>query len=207
MADDIPGYRGLLVDWGGVMTTSPFASFRAFGEQEGLEPDTIGELFRRDRASRALLVGIEDGSIPQPEFESRFATILGVDPAGLVDRMFAGAVTDQAMQDAVRRSRAAGIRTGLISNSWGTARYDRHLLAELFDGVVLSEEVRMRKPAPEIYALGAQAVGLPPATCVFVDDLTFNLGPAQELGMATVHHVDARRTIGELERLLAVALR
>jgi FMN phosphatase YigB (HAD superfamily) len=64
----------------------------------------------------------------------------------------------------------------------------------------------MRKPAPRIYELGAEAIDRAPAQCVFVDDLPFNLPPAQELGMATVHHIDAATTIAELERLFGIAL-
>ncbi len=200
-------YRGLLVDWGGVMTTSVFASFRSFCEQEHLSPDMVGELFRNDAGSRELLVGLENGSLREDEFERRFAAILDVAPAGLITRMFAAGRPDEAMQSAVRRARRWGIRTGLISNSWGTSRYDRTLLAELFDGVVLSGEAGIRKPASEMYELGAGAIELEPSTCVFVDDLTFNLAPARALGMATVHHVDTQQTIDELERLLAVDLR
>jgi epoxide hydrolase-like predicted phosphatase len=110
------------------------------------------------------------------------------------------------MLDAVRAARRAGIRTGLISNSWGTRRYDRSQLNELFDGVVISGEVGIRKPAPEMYELGAERIGVVPESCVFVDDLRFNLDPAARLGMATVHHVSAQRTISELERLLRVDL-
>jgi len=200
-------YRGLLVDWGGVMTTNLFDSFRAFCEQEGLSAETVGERFRTDPVSRELLVGLETGTLAEPEFEQRFATILGVAPTGLIERMFAGGRPDQAMQDAVRRARAAGVRTGMISNSWGTSRYDRTLLGQLFDGVVISGEVGMRKPTPAIYELGAKAIGLEPGACVFVDDLALNLAPARELGMATVHHVESGETITELERLLAVDLR
>jgi putative hydrolase of the HAD superfamily len=200
-------YRGLLVDWGGVMTTNVFDSFRAFCEQEGLSAEAVRERFRTDPVSRELLVGLETGTLGEPEFEQSFATVLGVAPTGLIERMFAGGRPDQAMQDAVARARAAGVRTGLISNSWGTSRYDRSLLGRLFDGVVISGEVGMRKPTPAIYELGAEAIGLEPAACVFVDDLAFNLAPARELGMATVHHVEAGQTITELERLLAVDLR
>ena len=200
-------YTGLLVDWGGVMTTNVFASFRAFCEQEGLSADEIGERFRTDRASRELLIGLETGALPETEFEQRFAQILGVSEDHLIERLFAGGLPDDTMHTAVRRARQAGIRTGLISNSWGTSRYDRGLLAELFDGVVISGEVGMRKPTPEIYEQGARAIGLSPDACVFVDDLTFNLAPARDLGMATVHHVESEQTIGELERLLAVDLR
>jgi putative hydrolase of the HAD superfamily len=198
--------QGLLVDWGGVMTTNVFAAFGAFCEQEGLSVDTVRDLFRRDEASRELLVGLETGTLPDTEFERRFAQILGVAPERLIERMFAGADLDEAMLVAVRRARAGGIRTGLISNSWGAATYDRALLAELFDGVVISGDVGVRKPTPEIYALGARAIDLPPADCVFVDDLPFNLKPAREMGMATVRHVGAAQTIGELEELLGIAL-
>jgi putative hydrolase of the HAD superfamily len=197
---------GLLVDWGGVMTTDVFASFGAFCEREGLLVETVRDLFRSDETSRDLLIGLETGTLPEAEFEQRFAEVLGIAPEGLIARMFAGAGADEAMLAAVRRARAAGIRTGLISNSWGAGTYDRALLAELFDGVVISGDVGVRKPTPEIYAMGARAVDLPPADCVFVDDLPFNLKPAREMGMATVRHVDAAQTIAELEELLGVAL-
>jgi len=105
------------------------------------------------------------------------------------------------------RARAGGIRTGLVSNSWGTRRYPRDLLAELFDAVVISGEVGLRKPHREMYALGAERIGLAPADCVFVDDLGVNLASAAKLGMTTVHHRAADDTIPELERLLGVSLR
>jgi epoxide hydrolase-like predicted phosphatase len=110
------------------------------------------------------------------------------------------------MVDAVRAARAAGVRTGLVSNSWGAARYPHDLLAELFDGIVISGQEGMRKPAPAIYALGAERIGVPAAACVFVDDLDFNLVPARELGMTAVHHTEPARTIAELEGLLGLAL-
>ena len=86
-------HRGLLVDWGGVMTTNVFDSFRAFCAQEGLSPETVGERFRADPESRELLVGLETGSLPETEFEQRFAAILGVAPEALIERMFAGGRT------------------------------------------------------------------------------------------------------------------
>jgi epoxide hydrolase-like predicted phosphatase len=198
--------RGLLVDWGGVLTTDLFASFASFCEAEGLKPAKVRDLFRNDEAARDLLVAFECGQVDEREFERRFAPMLGVPDEGLVDRMFAGTGPDERMLGAVRAARGAGVRTGLISNSWGVDRYPQELMDDLFDGVVISGIVGIRKPAPEIYAMGAEAVGLPPSDCVFVDDLGFNLKPAKELGMATVLHSDTAQTIAQLEALLGVTL-
>ncbi|MBV8997738.1 MAG: HAD family phosphatase [Solirubrobacterales bacterium] len=207
MASDNGRYSGLLVDWGGVLTSDLFASFGAFCRLEGLEPDAVQRIFREDVACRELLIAFETGALPEEDFEVQFAPYLGVGASGLIDRLFAGSSPDERMLDAVRRARSSGIHTGLVSNSWGTRRYPRELLAELFDGVVISGEIGIRKPSPEIYRLGAERIGLEPAACVFVDDLPFNLSPAAELGMATVHHRRAEETIDELERLLGVGLR
>lgn len=199
--------RGLLVDWGGVMTTNLFRSFSAFCEQEGLDAGVLVQLFRGDEAARELLIGFEEGRVEEARFEAELSRLLGLDAAdGLIDRLFSGAILEESMVDAVRAARAAGIATGLISNSWGTTRYPRELLGELFDGVVISGEVGIRKPAPRIYELGAQAIAREPAECIFVDDLPFNLPPATELGMATVHHTAADTTIAELEGLLGIVL-
>jgi epoxide hydrolase-like predicted phosphatase len=207
MASERP-LKGLLVDFGGVLTTDVFASFQAFCEAEGLSPDTVAQRFRADPSARDLLADLETGKVDEPDFEIRFAELLGIEAhAGLIDRLFAGMRPDEAMLDAVRAARAAGVRTGLISNSWGKGRYDRSQFPELFSGWVISGEVGLRKPSAEIYSLGAEAIGLPPSECVFVDDLPGNLKPARELGMATVHHRSAEETIPELERLLGVALR
>jgi putative hydrolase of the HAD superfamily len=200
--------RGLLVDFGGVLTTDVFVSFREFCVAEGLLPDTVRDRFMKDPMARDLLAHLETGRLTEEEFESKFAAVLDIERSdGLIDRLFAGMRPDQTMLDAVRAAKRAGVRTGLISNSWGHGRYDRALFPELFDGVVISGDVGLRKPDPRIYELGAEAVDLPPSACVFVDDLPGNLKPARELGMATVRHVRAEQTISELEDLLGVTLR
>jgi putative hydrolase of the HAD superfamily len=200
------GYRGLLIDWGGVLTSSLFDSFRAFCELEGLAPETLAQRFRGDPICRELLIRFETGRITEDEFEPQLAEALGVGAPGLIDRLFAGSSPDEQMIAAVKAAHDGGIRTGLISNSWGTRRYPRELLTQLFDGIVISGEVGIRKPAPEMYVIGAERIGVEPERCVFVDDLPFNLEPAAALGMATVHHRTAGETIAELQRLLAVEL-
>ncbi|WP_327009417.1 HAD family phosphatase [Dactylosporangium sp. NBC_01737] len=194
--------RGLLVDYGGVLTTDVFASFDAFCAREGLPPGTVRDLFRDDPAARSLLGGLEDGTLPDAEFEAGFAALLGVPPEGLIERLLGSTTADVAMLDFVRAARGRGIRTGLISNSWGSQRYDRILLDELFDGIVISGDVGVRKPDPAIYVLGAAAIGLQPHECVYVDDLPGNLKPARALGMTTVRHRTPDETLQFLEACL-----
>jgi putative hydrolase of the HAD superfamily len=199
-------YPGLLVDWGGVLTTDVFASFAAFGAREGLGPGAVAAAFRGDPAARRLLRGLETGDLPEPEFEQGFGELLGVEPDGLIRRLLGSVSVDERMRDAVAAARRAGVATGLVSNSWGSGGYPADLLRELFDGVVISGRVGCRKPSPEIYELGARSIGLRPDQCVFVDDLAGNLTPAGDLGMATVLHVESAHTISMLAALLDVDL-
>jgi epoxide hydrolase-like predicted phosphatase len=112
---------------------------------------------------------------------------------------------DEEMIEAVRAARDA-VATGLLSNSWGVQYYPHDLLAELFDEVVISGEVGLRKPDPPIFGVAAERLGVPPEECVFVDDLPGNIEAAEALGMRGVLHEVAATTIPELERLLGVTL-
>jgi epoxide hydrolase-like predicted phosphatase len=200
--------RGLLVDWGGVLTSDVFASFEAFCAAEGLAPSTVRDRFRHDPQARALLAGLETGELDAGAFEARFAGLLGVGADGLVERLFGAMEPDTEMIGAVRAARAAGLRTGMLSNSWRVEDYDPGLLGELFDTWVISGEVGLRKPDPAIYALAAERMALPPQSIAFVDDLPGNLKPARALGMTTiVHRGDAAHTLTALEAALGVTLR
>ena len=199
--------KGLLVDFGGVLTSNVFDSFRQFCVKEGLAEDAFVTLFRSDPEARVELRRVETGESEEAEFSRRLAGMLGVaDHEGLVDRLFAGMRPDLPMVDAVRRAKAAGVRTGLVSNSLGEGRYDRSTFPELFDGVVISGEVGMHKPQPEIYALGAKRAGLPAGECVFVDDLRENCEGAEGAGMTAVLHRGAETTLPRLEELFGVRL-
>jgi putative hydrolase of the HAD superfamily len=203
-------HSGLLIDWGGVMTTNLFNAFGAFCATEGVAPDLLREAFRHDDETRDALIAFEEGKMNDDLFASHLARALQLPHErveGLLDRMMSGATIEPDMVDMVRRARAAGIRTGMVSNSWGERRYPMDLLDELFDATVISGREGFRKPDTRMYTLGAERIGVAPEQCVFVDDLPFNLKPAAELGMATVLHGDPEATIGRLQVLLGVALR
>jgi putative hydrolase of the HAD superfamily len=202
--------KGLLVDFGGVLTTNVFDSFRAFCEDEGLDPKTIKRLFREDPRALECVRALERGELSEEGFAERFGELLRLEPerrTGLVDRMFGHIQPDEVMVEALRQARAQGVRTGLISNSMGAGRYDRSTFPELFDGVVISGDEGIHKPEPAIYELGCARVGLAPADCVFVDDLRENCEGAEAVGMTAVLHRGADRTLPRLEELLGVELR
>jgi len=203
-------HRALLVDWGGVLTSDVFAGFKIFCEQEGIDPMRVRDLFAADPRGREALVELEIGEIDERQFELRLAALLELDEErvpGLVDRVFGSIVAEEAIFEALRIARANGIRTGLLSNSWGIERYPHDLLPELFDAVVISGQEGVRKPDQAIYEVAIERLGVPASEIVFVDDLPGNLKPARELGMTTVHHTSAADTLDQLEQHFALSLR
>ena len=129
-----------------------------------------------------------------------------VAPTGLKRRMFAEVKPDEAMWAAVRSARAAGVRTGLLSNSWGGRDYPLDELRSIFDSIVISGEVGLRKPDPDIYLFAAKQAGVPADACVFVDDFSVNVKGAEAVGMSGILHRDARATIERLEDLFGLSL-
>ena len=200
--------RALIVDFGGVLTTNVFESFQAFCKAEGLDPNAVRKIFRERGEGLDLLRQLERGELTVDEFSERFGPLLGVKESnGLVERLFAGIVADDAMVEAVKKVKASGTPVGLISNSWGGTSYDRVATDELFDAMVISGEVGLNKPEPEIFRLGAEKLGVRPEDCVFVDDLRENCEGAEAVGMTAILHRGAEGTLPELERLLGVDLR
>jgi putative hydrolase of the HAD superfamily len=196
----------LIVDFGGVLTTNIWPAFAAFCEAEGLEPDTVRDLFRGDSEALRLLRGLETGELEDAEFESSFGALLGVaEPEGLIARMFAGLRPEPAMVEAVQTAATAGVKTGLISNSWGLGIYDR-APTELFDAAVISGEVGLHKPQPEIYLLACERLEVEPREAVFVDDLRENCEGAEAVGMTALLHRNADETVAKLERLFELEL-
>jgi putative hydrolase of the HAD superfamily len=196
-----------MFDFGGVLTTPVWDSFAAFCRTEGLEPDAIKKLFKTDPEALEDLRKLEVGEMSEYDFEAIFGKRLGLaDPAGLIDSMFSGMQPEPEMVEAVRQIRQAGLKTGLVSNSWSTDHYDRELLMELFDVTVISAEVRMHKPQPEIYRLAAKRLEVDPAECIFVDDLKENCEGAEAVGMTAIQHRSVSETIARLTELTGIAL-
>ena len=197
----------MFFDFGGVLTTPVWDSFAAFCESEGLDPNSIKRLFREDPEALADLRGLETGSVSEREFEASFGARLGLkNPDGLIDSMFAGIKPQAEMVAAVRELREAQINTGLISNSWSVAHYDRELLAELFHDYVISAEVGLHKPKPEIYLLATKRMGVEPEESLFVDDLSENCEGAEAVGMTAIRHRAPEETLERLTEMTGVEL-
>jgi putative hydrolase of the HAD superfamily len=196
----------LVVDFGGVLTTNIWDAFGEFCTNEGLEPETIKDLFRSNPEAMRLLRGLETGDLDEAAFEPPFAELLGLaESEGLIDRLFGGLGPDETMIGAVRAARAAGLKTGLISNSWGLGIYDRAPV-DLFDETVISGDVGLHKPQAEIYELACERLGVEPVECVFVDDLRENVTGAEAVGMKAILHRDSTETVARLEVMLGVPL-
>jgi epoxide hydrolase-like predicted phosphatase len=199
-------FEAVLFDFGGVLTTPVWDSFSAFCRGQGLDPDTVRNLFRTDPEALADLRSLETGALTEDQFERSFGARLGLENhEQLIDSMFAGMRPLEQMSDAVRTVRAGGLKTGLVSNSWSVDHYDRELLRDLFDEVVISAEVKLHKPQPEIYLLAAEGLGVEPGACLFVDDLQENCEGAEAVGMTAIRHRDPALTIARLEQLTGIA--
>ena len=209
----------LVVDYGGVLTSPLQDSMQSWCEDDEIDLAAFQRVVREwlgpsygSEAATNPMHALERGEIAIPDFERELARRLtthdgrAVEAEGLLSRMFAGFRKQQPMFDVVRRARSSGIKTALLSNSWGMD-YPRDEWDEIFDAVVISGEVGMRKPEPAIYRYAADQLGVPPGDCVFVDDLGPNVKGAIGVGMVGVKFVSAEQAIEELEALFGLVLR
>ena len=201
-------YAGLILDFGGVVTTDFFGALDAFCVRAGLREGAFLRAFRDHPEGRRALKAVEKGELPQREFERVIGAILGVDDNGLLRRALADLEPRPEVIDLIRRARAKGIRLAALSNSLGSGDYDAYAdwaLDEMFDVVVVSHLVGLRKPHPDIFSLTAAKLGLPPSACLFVDDTARNLSGAASLGMGTMLFTGAEAELAEIDRLLGLA--
>lgn len=202
----------ILLDFGGVLTTSVTASFRAFGARLG-DAGLPLRLLSTDGESRRLISEHEAGRIGADAFEEGFAARLRAHGArgpqaaaeGLQERMMAGVEPDDAMIALVARLRAAGTRVALVSNAFGRGGYAGVDLGAVADEVVISTEAGVRKPSRRIYRIGCERLGIGPERAVLIDDLQQNLDGAARLGIAGILHVTAAETERELAERFGIA--
>lgn len=208
--------EAVIFDFGGVLTSSPFEAFARFEAERGLPADII----RRTNAANHLenaWAKFERAEVDIETFDRLFAAeslALGAEVRGRdVLPLLAGDLRPE-MVEALRRVKAT-LKTGCITNNLpanaigsaaGRTLYIGEVMA-LFDHVIESAKIGLRKPDRRIYEMMTQALGVDPARCVYLDDLGVNLKPAREMGMTTIKVVGAAQALAELEAATGLALR
>jgi epoxide hydrolase-like predicted phosphatase len=207
-------FDALIVDFGGVLTNPLQVSLDAFARSIDVElQDVVRAILPIYSGSGdALVERFETGRVGEAEFSTALARRIEetsgqyVEPEGLVSRIFGGMQLEPQMLAAVGRARQHDVKTALLSNSWGIDGYPRDRFADLFDTVVLSGEVGLRKPDPAIYRVVVERLEVSGERCVFVDDYPGHLQPAEQAGMTTILHISPEDTISRLTHLLGVPL-
>lgn len=204
--------RAAIFDYGGVLTTAGRPAIEQWTQRERIRPDSFSAVLKawlsRDAPRGNPLHQLETGELDIAEFNRALAAQLSTvdgDPVatdGLIQRMFALMHPVAEMHELVRDLATQGVRTVLLSNSWGNA-YPRATLAELFEFAVISGELGIRKPDPQIYLHTLHRLGLPARQTVFIDDAQPNTAMAEQLGLHTVLHRAPDSTRDEIARLVA----
>ncbi len=207
--------EAVIWDFGGVLTTSPFEAFARFEAERGLPADII----RRTNAANHLenaWAKFERAEVDVDTFDTLFAAeslALGAEVRGRdVLPLLQGDLRPD-MVEALKRI-AAKFKTGCITNNLpanaiGSANGRSFYVAEvmtLFDHVIESAKIGLRKPDPRIYRMMVETLKVDPTACVYLDDLGVNLKPARDLGMATIKVVNAPQAIAELEAATGLKL-
>jgi len=208
--------EAVIWDFGGVLTTSPFEAFARFEKERGFPADII----RRTNAANHLenaWAKFERAEIDVEAFDKLFAEesrAFGAEVRGKeVLPLLQGDLRPE-MVEALKRVKAE-CKTGCITNNLpanaigstsGRSLYVAEVMA-LFDHIIESAKIGLRKPDPRIYRMMIDALKVDPAKCVYLDDLGVNLKPAREMGMATIKVVGAAQAIAELEAATGIKLR
>ncbi|MFJ8013752.1 HAD-IA family hydrolase [Streptomyces sp. NPDC096339] len=200
---------GLVLDFGGVLTTPLLPAVLAFEQREGLAQGACIRALYMDAEGVRLTHELERGAITQTEWNEAAAPKLEVSADNLMGRIFADLRPEQTMIDAAAAAKRAGIKVGILSNSVGLTPwnlYDGYELEALYHGVVISECHGMRKPDPALFEVMLKVLGLSADECVFVDDTEEYVRAAEKLGFAGVQALQPEQTVSQLEDLLGVPL-
>ena len=215
---DVRQLNALVIDWGGVLTQPIVDTVRRWIAADQIDWEryvaVVGPWLTDAYGHGGDGVvnpvhALERGECTVAEFERTLADLLirtdggPVIADGLLSRMLSGGTPVPAMYQMIRDLRGRGVRTALLSNSWGSDWYPRDDFPDLFDVVVISGEVGMRKPEARIFRHAAALLDLEPGHCVFVDDVEANVNAAIGCGMTGVHHTDTALTQQRLTELFA----
>jgi putative hydrolase of the HAD superfamily len=209
-------FEAVIWDFGGVLTSSPFEAFARFEAERGLPADII----RRTNAANHLenaWAKFERAEVDIETFDRLFAAeslALGAEVRGRdVLPLIAGDLRPE-MVGALRRIKSK-FKTGCITNNLpanaigsagGRTLYIAEVMA-LFDHIIESAKIGLRKPAPQIYRMMVDALAVDPKRCIYLDDLGINLKPARQMGMTTIKVRDAGQALNELEAAIGLPLR
>jgi len=208
--------EAVIWDFGGVLTTSPFEAFARFETERGLPVDIIRRTNAANHRENAWAT-FERAEVDIESFDQLFAEeslALGAEVRGKdVLPLLSGDLRPE-MIEALRRV-AARVKTGCITNNLpansigskgGRSLYVAEVMA-LFNHVIESAKIGLRKPDPRIYQMMTEALAVDPKHCVYLDDLGVNLKPAREMGMTTIKVLNAPQAIAELEAATGLPLR
>lgn len=198
-------FSAVFFDLGGVIQRTEYQAPREhLAQRLATEYENLVRLvFQSETSRKASLGEISAGEhwlsvtrkLNRPESEAKI----------LRDEFFAGDITDRNLLDFIRSLRPR-FKTGLISNAWGDLR--EWIIAEkfedAFDGMVISAEVGVMKPKPEIYLLALKQLGVSPAESIFVDDFIENVEGARAVGMSAIEFRDVDQALSQLKALLKI---
>jgi len=207
--------EAVIWDFGGVLTTSPFDAFTRFERERGLP----GDIIRRTNASNHLenaWAKFERAEVDIETFDRLFAEeslALGAEVRGKdVLPLLSGDLRPE-MVEALKRIKAK-FKTGCITNNLpanaigstsGRSLYIAEVMV-LFDHIIESAKIGLRKPDPRIYAMMVEALNVDPKNCIYLDDLGVNLKPARDIGMTTIKVLNAQQAIADLETATGLKL-
>jgi putative hydrolase of the HAD superfamily len=202
-------YRAVIFDFGGVISSSPVLVMRRFCESNAVPWESVRPLLGHEQGPWSRF---ETNAISAEEFVQELEAALAtegvrIDGAAFLKSFFGGMSMRPEMIAVVRALRQRPeMRVGCITNNVQGSRARNPLFDELFEVVVESSKVGMRKPDPRIYQIACEQLGVSPHQSIFLDDFGINLKAARALGMATIKVDETESAIDELERLLGFPL-
>jgi putative hydrolase of the HAD superfamily len=210
----VSGVEALVSDFGGVLTTPLVESFAALQGDSDVDLQAVGLAMARVAQEDGAnpLFELETGRMTEHDFLTRLGRALSenlgrkTELHGFGERYFANLHPNEELIAYFRSLRERGLRLAMLTNNvreWEPLWRAKLPVDELFELVVDSAFVGMRKPDPEIYELTLELLGLPAQACLFLDDIDVNVQTARDLGMSAIHFRDTAQAIAEIDAALS----